>query len=109
MALKLNINRTYKHPVVVRYFDEDGKILTGSFTGEFKVLKADDFGKEDTKLIDLVLRGVSGLELHDEHGNLLQGDDLLQAVKNDTDLASACIEAYNESAEKKRKPKTSEK
>ena len=109
MALKLNVNRTYKHPVTVRYFDEEGKILTGSFTGEFNVLKTDDFGKQDAKLIDIVLKGVSGLEMYDEHGNILQGEELLNAVKNDTDLARACIEAYNESAEKKQKPKTSEK
>ena len=109
MALKLNINRTYRHPVTVRFYNEQGNIQTGTFTGEFKVIKASQLKDDEARLIDLVLAGVDGIELTDEHGNALQGEELLSAVKNDTDLANACIEAYNESAEKKRKPKTSEK
>jgi hypothetical protein len=109
MALKLNINRTYKHPVTVRFYNEDGKIQTGTFVGEFAVLKTEDYQKDGARLIDVILKGVEGLELADEHGNQLTGSELLDAVKNDTDLANACVEAYNESTEKKRaKPKTSE-
>ena len=107
MALKLNVNRTFKHPVSVKFFDENGKIVTGSFQAVFNTLKASDFDDKETKLIDLILVSVDGIELTDEHNNQLTGDDLLQAVKNDSDLASACIEAFNEANEKKRtKPKT---
>ena len=107
MALKLNVNRTFKHPIPVKFFDESGKVVSGSFNGVFNVLKASNFEDKETKLIDLILVAVDGIELVDEHGNQLVGDDLLQAVKDDSDLASACIEAYNEASEKKRtKPKT---
>ena len=110
MALKLNIERTYKHPVTVNHFDETGKMQTGSFVGVFRVTKADDYKSEDKRLIDIILVGVEGLELLDEHGNALVGNDLLDAVRNDTELAMACIDAYNGSVEKKRvKGKTSDK
>lgn len=110
MALKLNINRTYKHPVTVRYFNEAGQIQTANFVGIFNVRKLNDFEEgSDQRFIDLILAGVEGIEMTDEHGNALSGQELFDAVKNDLDLANACVEAYNESNEKKRtKPKTSE-
>lgn len=113
MALKLNVNRNYKHPVPVKYFSEEGKILSGSFTGTFRVLNSEALEKskeEEGRFIDLILVGVEGIELEDDNGNILEGDELLAAVKNDVDLANACVEAYEESAQKKRaKPKISEK
>lgn len=108
MALKLNTQRIYRHPVPVSYYDESGKIVTGSFTGTFKVMTKGDMDDKDARLIDKILIGVDDIELTDEHGNELQGEELLDAVKNDSDLAAACMEAYNGSIEKKRiKKKTS--
>lgn len=109
MALKLNENRTYKYQVQVAYYDEDGKVLNGSFTGVFKVLKTEDMQKKDVRLIDTILVGVEGIDLQDVHGNSLEGEELLNAVRNDSDFAEACIAAYNDSVEKKRvKKRTSE-
>ena len=109
MALKLNLDRKYKHPVEIKYYNDAGQIQTGTFTGIFRVTKLTDFEGDDKRLIDLVLLGVEGLELTDEHGNLLEGSALLDAVKNDSDLVGACLDAFTVSVEKKRtKPKTSE-
>ncbi len=102
MALKLAKERTFKYPVKVQYYDEDGKLKTGTFTGIFRVLKGHEITEDsDAKLIDLILAGVAGLTLQDENGNEITGDDLVAAVKDDTELAMACIEAYNDAMGKK--------
>ena len=68
-----------------------------------------DFDDKATRFIDTVLIGVEGLEIVDDFNNALAGDALLTAVKNDTDLAQACIEAFNAAIEKKRTSQTSAK
>lgn len=102
MALRLAKERTFRYPVKVQYYDDEGKVKTGTFTGVFRVLKGSEIKeKEDKALIDLILAGVEGLELTDEHGNVLGPDETLAAVRDDTELALACIEAYNEAMGKK--------
>lgn len=102
MALRLAKERTFRYPVKVQYYDDEGKVKTGTFTGVFRVLKGSEIKeKEDKALVDLILAGVEGLELTDEHGNVLGPDETLAAVRDDTELALACIEAYNEAMGKK--------
>jgi predicted oxidoreductase len=109
MALKINQNRTFKAPVNVNYFDTNGNQISGNFMGVFRVLKMTDFDNKETKFIDTVLVGVEGIDMSDDFGNAITGDALLVAVKNDTDLASACVEAFNAAIEKKRTSQTSVK
>lgn len=102
MALRLAKERTFRYPVKIQYYDDEGKVKTGTFTGVFRVLKGSEIKeKEDKALVDLILAGVEGLELTDEHGNVLGPDETLAAVRDDTELALACIEAYNEAMGKK--------
>jgi hypothetical protein len=109
MALKIGLNRTFKAPVPVNYFDANGNQVAGGFTGVFKALKMTDFDDKTTRFVDTVLVGVEGIELVDDFNNALTNDALLDAVKNDTDLAGACVEAFNAAIEKKRTNQTSVK
>jgi hypothetical protein len=109
MAMKINQNRTFKAPVTVNYYDNDGNLVTGGFTGTFNTLKATDFNDSQTKFIDLILVDVEGVDMSDDFNNLITGDALVAAVKNDTDLGNACINAFNDAIEKKAKKPTLEK
>ena len=104
MALKLAKERIFKYPVEVEV-RVDNKLVTGTFTGVFRALKASDMDDEK-KLIDAILVSVEGLELEDEHGNVLTGDELVEAVKDDTELVAAIIRAYGEAMEKKDRQKS---
>lgn len=100
MALKLSTERSFKYPVSVEV-RVDNKVVKGSFTGVFRVLKGSDIESDEKRLIDAILIGVEGLELEDGAGNRLEGDALLDAVKDDTELAAAVVKAYGEAMEKK--------
>lgn len=109
MALKINVNRTFKIPVQVNYFDVNGNQVTGGFTAVFNALKISDLNNKETRFIDTILAGVEGIELVDDFNNALTGDALLAAVKNDADLSSACVDAFNDSIQKKQTKPTLEK
>jgi hypothetical protein len=109
MAMKINQNRTFKAPVTVNYYDNAGNLVSGGFTATFKTLKMSDFDDKTTKFIDAILVGVEGIDMSDDFNNVITGDALVNAVKNDTDLASSCITAFNDAIEKKAKKPTLEK
>lgn len=105
---KLNTQRSYQYPVSVVIFDGE-KEHTGKFTATFKVLpnsQIRDPENADKKLLDLVLVGVDGIEVPGEDGRPLQGDALLQALKDDPAVSVALVAAYQESITKKNRPRT---
>ncbi len=105
---KLNTQRSYQYPVSVVIFDGE-KEQTGKFTATFKVLpnsQIRDPENADKKLLDLVLVGVDGIEVAGEDGRPLQGDALLQALKDDPAVSVALVAAYQESITKKNRPRT---
>ncbi|WP_417594975.1 hypothetical protein [Oceanospirillum sp.] len=111
MALKLNTNRTFNAPCTVYFQDENGKPASGSFGATYKVVPMDSLKDEhnsDKTLLDLVLVSVneSELELQDENGNRLTGDDLIRAVKNDPAISMALVSTYNEQITKKNLKRT---
>ena len=111
MALKLNTNRTFTSPCTVHFQDETGKPASGSFGATYKVVPMDSLKDEhnsDKTLLDLVLVSVneSELELQDENGNRLTGDDLIRAVKNDPAISMALVSTYNEQITKKNLKRT---
>lgn len=107
MAYEINQNRVFKAPVTVHTIDANGKDSTGKFSAMFKNLKVSDFDRQE-KLLDLVLVDVVDLIIKDDDGNVLTGQELIDVVKDDTDLASACVDAFNSAMEKKaQKRKTS--
>lgn len=99
MAFVLNTERTYKHPVKVVVYDEQGKEQTGTFTATFKVLPHDE--NREGKLLDYVLVDVEGIQVPGADGKPLTGDALLDAVKRDPAASVALVAAYNESITKK--------
>lgn len=104
---KLNTQRTYKYPVSVTIFDRDQE-QTGTFTAVYKVVPNSvlkDPENADKRLLDLVLVGVEGVEVDGEDGKPLQGDALLQALKDDPATSVALVNAYQESITKKNRPR----
>lgn len=101
---KLNTTRSYKYPVSVTVYGEDGQELTGTFTATFKTLPHDD--KREGKLLDHVLVGVEGIEVPGADGQPLAGAELLDALKRDPAAMAALVAAYNESIVKKNLTKT---
>lgn len=100
----LNTARTYRQPVSVVVYDEQGKEQTGKFTAVFKVLPhSDDL---EGKLLDHVLVGVEGIEVAGENGEALTGAALLDAVKADPSASAALVAAYQDSVIKKNRPKS---
>ena len=110
MALKLNTTRTFKQTVNLRFLDEEGKIKTGTFTATFRnlLLKKEEVESQES-LLDRVLVSIHGLELEDENGNILEGEDLITVAKMDMDIAEALVEAFNAAIEKKRVKRTTSK
>ena len=105
---KLNKSRCYQYPVSVTIFDGE-KEHTGKFTATFKVLPNSalrDPENTDKTLLDLVLVGVEGVEVPGEDGKPLQGDALVQALKDDPSVSVAMVSAYQESITKKNRPRT---
>ncbi|MGO2241134.1 MAG: hypothetical protein ACTH5D_05185 [Halomonas sp.] len=99
----VNTARSYKYPVALTVYDENGKENTGKFKATFKVKPQDELRDmpADTLLLDEVLKGVEDIVLTDDEGNELKGDDLLKAAKNDPAISTALITAYQESISKK--------
>tara|TARA_R110002049_G_scaffold190570_2_gene359259 strand:+ start:23842 stop:24165 length:324 start_codon:yes stop_codon:yes gene_type:complete len=99
----VNTARTYKYPVALTVYDENGKENSGKFKATFKVKSQDELRNmpADTLLLDEVLKDVEGICLTDEEGKTLEGEDLLKAAKNDPAISTALISAYNESNSKK--------
>lgn len=103
----LNTHRTYKQPVTVTTYDENGREQTGKFTATFKVLPHDQARESgDARLLDLVLMDVEDVQVADESGQPLTGDALLDALKNDPAASSALIASYNDSIVKKNRSRT---
>jgi len=107
MAYEINQNRVFKAPVTVHTIDANGKDATGKFSALFRNLKQSDIEKEE-RLLDLVLVEVVDLVIKDDDGNVLEGQELISVVKDDLELAGACVDAFNAAMEKKaQKRKTS--
>lgn len=107
--LKLNTTRTFKTPVPVQFKDESGADQIAKMGATFKVMPNDALTDEenaDRRLLDLVLVDVHDVELADESGQLLQGDDLLNACRADPVISAALITAYSAQTVKKNLPKT---
>ncbi|TVU88313.1 hypothetical protein [Vreelandella titanicae] len=103
----VNTTRTYKYPVSLTVYDENGKENSGKFKATFKVKPQDELRNmpADTLLLDEVLKGVEDICLTDDDGKTLEGDDLLSAAKNDPAISTALISAYQESVSKKNRPR----
>lgn len=99
----VNTGRTYKYPVALTVYDEDGKENSGKFKATFKVKPQDELRNlpVDALLLDEVLVGLTEIRLTDGEGKVLEGDELLHAAKNDPAISTALIAAYNESVSKK--------
>lgn len=105
---KINTQRCYQYPVSVTIFDGE-KEVTGKFTATFKVqpnsaLRNPD--NTDKTLLDLVLVNVEGVEVPGEDGKPLQGEALVNALKDDPSVNMAIVAAYQESITKKNRPRT---
>lgn len=102
---KLNTRRTYKYPVTVVVFDEEGKEIKGKFYAIFKVLPKGERKKmqeEDPEdMSNRVVAGIEGLEIIGEDGTPLKGQDLVDAALNDPACDTAIANAYLESIIKK--------
>ncbi|WNL39822.1 hypothetical protein RN346_04500 [Halomonas sp. PAMB 3232] len=100
---KLNTARSYTYPVALTVYDEAGKEHTGKFTAKFKVVAQDKLREmpADTLLLDQVLVGAEGIEVPGEDGKQLEGEALLNALKNDPAASTALLTAYQESIAKK--------
>jgi hypothetical protein len=101
---KLNTERTYKYPVTVVVYDEQGAEQSGTFTATFKTLPHDE--KREGRLLDHVLVAVEGIEVGGADGEPLSGAALLDALKKDPAASTAMVAAYNESIVKKNLSKT---
>lgn len=107
--LKLNTTRSFPAPVTVHFRDEDGKDQKGQMAAVFKVVSADELQSEanhEKRLLDLVLTEVSEIELIDENGDALQGNELLDACKNDPAISTALMSTYSENVAKKNLKRT---
>ncbi|MDX1755887.1 MAG: hypothetical protein R3175_07510 [Marinobacter sp.] len=105
---KLNPQRTYSYPVNITVFDGDQE-HQGQFTAKFKVLPTSATKEQlapDTRLLDLVLVGAKDVEVPGPDGKPLEGDALLDALKDDPAASLALITAYQESISKKNRPRT---
>lgn len=100
---KLNTKRTYKQSVPLTLVDESGKDQKGTFSATFRVTPNNETREllDDATLLDRVLVSVSDIEVPDDEGKPLEGEELLSAVKNDPAAAFALINAYQDSIIKK--------
>ncbi|MBZ9574419.1 hypothetical protein [Modicisalibacter sp. MOD 31.J] len=104
----LNTQRTYRQPVNLTVYDERGKEKTGSFTATFKVMPHDQLREQPdgVTLLDAVLVSVSDIEVPGPDGKALEGEELLEAVKNDPAASVALVTAYQNSIAKKNRPRS---
>lgn len=103
----VNVNRTYKYPVSLTIYDAEGKEESGKFKAIFKVVPENEMrdAGPDVTLLDKVLVGVEEICLKDKDGKTLEGDELLNAAKNDSAICAALQSAYNASIQKKNRPR----
>lgn len=109
MPLKMNTARTFDATVIVYHHDESGQSTKGTFGAKFKVVPFDKAKEEaEASLIDLILVSVKedDLELTNEDGQRLVGDDLMHFIKNDPSISTAVMATYNESLTKKNLKRT---
>ena len=111
MTLRLNTHRTFPMAVNVDFLDDAGKPQKGSFGATFKILPTTELMDEsnsEKRMLDLVLVSIKEdeLELIGADGQLLKGDELLEAAKADPTLANALIDAYNLGIAKKGRKRT---
>ncbi|MCU7841897.1 MAG: hypothetical protein KZQ94_21305 [Candidatus Thiodiazotropha sp. (ex Troendleina suluensis)] len=107
--LKLNVNRTFNVPVPVVFVDEQGDEQTGEFKATFRILSETEAKvPENTgkRLLELVVQDIQELELVDQDGHSLQGQELKEAALADPTLSSALVSSYWDNAVKKPQPKT---
>ncbi|MCU7885779.1 MAG: hypothetical protein KZQ82_16425 [Candidatus Thiodiazotropha sp. (ex Lucinoma annulata)] len=107
--LKLNINRTFNVPVPVVFVDEKGDEQTGEIRATYRILpETEAKNPENTgkRLLELVVQDVQELDLVDQDGQSLQGQELKKAALADPTLSSALVTSYWENAIKKPQPKT---
>ena|SRR5690554_1298293 len=105
---KLNTERTYKYPVTVTVYNGD-KEQSGTFRAEYRVVPTTELtnsSNRDKRLLDLVLVNVEDIEVTGKDGKVLQGDELLDAMKADPATSLALVNAYQESITKKNRPRT---
>lgn len=84
--VKLNVNRTQWIDVPVPI--GDGKFET--FKCEMRILKSVD---EDLKIVDLIV-DIKDLELSDENGRVLNTEQTIEAIKQDTQLSALVASAW---------------
>lgn len=103
----VNVNRTYKYPVALTIYDEDGNELSGKFKATFQVIPEDEMrdAGPDVALLDKVLVGVEEICLKGKDGRALEGEELLHAAKNDSAICAALQSAYHASIQKKNRPR----
>lgn len=99
----LNTQRSYKCPVKVVIFDEDGKEKVGNFTATFKIVPQKDL--EGERPLNHVLLGVEGIQVPGPDGQPLEGEALLDALRGDPAVSVALMSAYNDSILKKNLPR----
>lgn len=100
---KVNTARTFRYPVSVNIVDENGKDQSGKFTAVFKVLPRQETPPDD--LLEQVLTGLEGIELADESGTVLEGQQALDAAIADPSISIALVDAYSEAVLKKNRRK----
>lgn len=102
--LKLQTNRTFTVPVPVTFTDEGGQFQDAQFKATYRMMsdkQAEDPENQGKRLLEMVLLSVDEIELSDDQGNVLQGDDLRTACLFDHTLATALTNAYWAHAAKK--------
>lgn len=103
---KLNRERTYDYLVNITVY-EDKRELRGQFTATFRAVPGIlNEGLRDADVLRRVLLSVKDIEVPGDNGQLLQGDDLVQALIDDPATQTALVHAYIESAQKKNRGRT---
>lgn len=98
-GLKLCIDGIVPMPVPLEYLDEEGKTRRGSFTARVRDLsqsELDRAAEDGRRMIDLVLHGVSDLALTRTDGSAIPEGELLDAVRDSSQLSAAVLSAYAE-------------
>lgn len=105
--LKLNVNRVFKASVPVSIITPDGQQQDAEFSASFRVMtKQQAKAQGEQPLLDVVLVEVHDIELFDANDQVLTGDALLQAAKDDPTLSSALVHCYWDNLTKKPQRKT---
>lgn len=106
---EVDLNRTFEAPVTVHSHSPEGKPISGKFRATYKIVPTTELTNvenEDKRLLDLVLKDVSGLTIRGEDKAELEDDELLEAAKADPEISMAMISTYNEKTARKNLKKT---